>query len=124
MLHFYNSDLRTRKGVTVNKLYTTCTVHIVIIIIILLDYNCMIGCIYIWVIAPLTMYLGRSFSRHVRCLSVTCSLFFRFYRDKPERRILLRCVRSTEEFSNFESSPDRSSFVIRFLLSCTRIQGI
>ena len=32
----------------------------------------MIGCIYIHFIAPLLIYLGRSFPCYVRCLSVTC----------------------------------------------------
>ena len=41
-----------------------------------LNMLCMIRCIKVQIIAPLTLYLGRSFPRHVRCLSVTCSFFF------------------------------------------------
>ena len=39
----------------------------------------MIRCIYIPFIAPLTIYLGRSFPSHVRCLNSTCSFFFVFF---------------------------------------------
>ena len=42
--------------------------------------RCMIRCVYTHFIAPLTIYLGRSFPRRVRCLSNTCSFFCRFYR--------------------------------------------
>ena len=69
---------------------------------------CLIRCIYIHFTAPLTIYPGRSFPRHERCLSVTCSFFWPFLPSFFQRRIL-GCVRS----NNFESSPYRSSFVIR-----------
>ena len=36
----------------------------------------MIRCVYIQFIVPLTIYLGRSFPRHVRSLSVTYRIFF------------------------------------------------
>ena len=35
-----------------------------------------IRCIYVQIKAPLTIYRGCSFPRHVHCLSVTCSFFF------------------------------------------------
>ena len=38
--------------------------------------ECMIRRVYIHIIAPLTIYLGRSFPRHVRSLSVTYSIVF------------------------------------------------
>ena len=46
-----------------------------------LNMLCMIRCIYVQIIAPLTLYLGRSFPRHVRCLSVTCSFFFAVFAE-------------------------------------------
>ena len=55
------------------------------VILLLINFFCildhkvrpsMIRCIYIQIIAPLTIYLRRSFPHHVRCLSVTCSFFF------------------------------------------------
>ena len=36
---------------------------------------CMIRLIYLQSIAPLTIYLGRSFPRHERCLGIVCSFF-------------------------------------------------
>ena len=69
---------------------------------------CLIRCIYIHFTAPLTIYPARSFPRHERCLSVTYSFFWPFLPSLFQRRIL-GCVRS----NNFESSPYRSSFVIR-----------
>ena len=38
--------------------------------------ECMILRVYIHIIAPLTIYLGRSFPHHVRSLSVTYSTVF------------------------------------------------
>ena len=77
--------------------------------IIFVFAKCRIRWIYLQSIAPLTIYLGRSFPRHVRCLSVTCSFFFcRFCRVSLSEEFL-GWVRS----NNFESSQDRSSFVIR-----------
>ena len=73
--------------------------------------ECMIRRVYIHIIAPLTIYLGRSFPRHVRSLSVTYMLFALavFYRVSFSEGFL-GCVRN----NNFESSPDRPSFVIPF----------
>ena len=69
-----------------------------------LNMLCNIRCIYVHIKAPLTIYRGRSF------LSVTCSFFFfcRFCRVSLSEEFL-GWVRS----NNFESSQDRSSFVIR-----------
>ena len=69
----------------------------------------MIRCIYIHLIEPLTVYLGRSFLHHVRCLSITGSFFSAVFAELVLTKDILGCVRS----NNFESSPDRSSFVIR-----------
>ena len=40
---------------------------------------CMILRVYIQFIGPLTMYLGRSFPRYVRSLSVTYRIFLPFF---------------------------------------------
>ena len=69
----------------------------------------MIHRVYIHIIAPLTIYLGRSFPRYVRSLSVAYRIFLPFFTELVLVKVL-GCVRS----NNFESSPDRPSFVIRF----------
>ena len=71
---------------------------------------CMIRRVYIQFIAPLTIYLRRSFPRHVRSLSVTYRIFFAVFLPSQFQRRILGCVRST----NFKSSPDGPLFVIRF----------
>ena len=46
-----------------------------------LNMLCKIRCIYVQIKAPLTIYRGRSFPRHVHCLSVTCSFFFAVFAE-------------------------------------------
>ena len=81
------------------------------LIFIVNQTECMIRRVYIHIIAPLTIYLGRSFPHHVRSLSVTYStVFFAVFYRVSFSEGFLGCVSS----NNFESSPDRPSFVIRF----------
>ena len=69
----------------------------------------MIYRIYIQFIAPLTIYIGPSSLRRMRCLSVTYSFFFGHFGRVSFSEGFLGCVRS----NNLESPPDRSLFVIR-----------
>ena len=74
---------------------------------------------YIQSIAPLTIYLGRSFPRHVCSLSVTYMIFCRFFTELVLAMDLRLCKKQS-----FRIVAGYTLICYSFLLSGTRIQGI